>query len=68
MNAPTDNKPSLTRWETNPRVITGVVVVAIGLVMLIATVSDTLLLDQVIVLLLGVIFLAWGVAVRHPGP
>jgi hypothetical protein len=68
MNAPTDNKPSLTPWETNPRVITGVVVVAIGLVMLIATVTDTLLLDQVIVLLLGVIFLAWGVAVRHLGP
>jgi hypothetical protein len=43
-------------------------VIALGLVMLVATVTDTLLLDQLIVLLLGVIFLAWGVAVRHPGP
>jgi hypothetical protein len=68
MNAPADNKPSLTRWEANPRVITGVVVVALGLIMLIATLTDSALVDQMIVLLLGVIFLAWGVMVRHPGP
>ncbi|HEY1389869.1 MAG TPA: hypothetical protein VGF38_15120 [Ktedonobacterales bacterium] len=63
-----DNKPSVTRWETNPRVITGVVVVALGLVMLMATLTDSALVGQMVVLLLGVIFLAWGIAVRHPGP
>lgn len=68
MNSPVEDGPSPARWTANPRVITGVVVVALGLVMLLATVTDTLLLDQMIVLLLGVIFLAWGVAVRHPGP
>jgi hypothetical protein len=68
MNAPVEDRPSPARWTANPKVIAGVVVIALGLVMLLATVSDTLLLDQMIVLLLGVIFLAWGVAVRHPGP
>jgi hypothetical protein len=68
MYDPIDNKPSPTRRETNPRVITGVVVVALGLVMLVATLTDSQLVGQMIVLLLGVIFLAWGVMVRHPGP
>jgi hypothetical protein len=68
MNGPIDNKQSVTHWEANPRVITGVVVVALGLVMLVATLTDSQLVGQMIVLLLGVIFLAWGVAVRHPGP
>ncbi len=68
MNRPIDDRPSPIRWKANPKVVTGVVVVVLGLVFLIATVTDTLLLDQMIVLLLGVIFLAWGVAVRHPGP
>jgi hypothetical protein len=68
MNGSIDDRPSPTRWTANPKVVAGVVVIALGLVMLVATVTDTLLLDQMIVLLLGVIFLAWGVAVRHPGP
>lgn len=68
MNAPIENRPSSTRWEMDPKVITGVVVIALGLVMLIATITDSQLVGQMIVLLLGVIFLAWGVMVRHPGP
>jgi hypothetical protein len=68
MNDPIENRLSPTRWAVNPKVITGVVVIALGLVMLIATVTDSQLVGQMIVLLLGVIFLAWGVAIRHPGP
>ena len=68
MNAPIENRPPSTRWTENPRVITGVVVIALGVVMLIATLTDSQLVGQMIVLLLGVIFLAWGVMVRHPGP
>jgi hypothetical protein len=52
----------------DPKVITGVVVIALGLIMFIATVTDSQLVGQMIVLLLGVTFLAWGVMVRHPGP
>ena len=44
------------------------VVVVLGLVMLVSTLTDSQLVGQMIVLLLGVIFLAWGVLVRHPGP
>jgi hypothetical protein len=68
MNNPIENSPSTTRWTVNPKVITGVVVIALGLVMLIATFTDSQLVGQMIVLLLGVIFLTWGVVVRHPGP
>jgi hypothetical protein len=68
MNDPIEDRPSPTQWAVNPKVITGVVMIALGLVMLIATVTDSQLVGQMIVLLLGVIFLAWGVAVRHPGP
>jgi hypothetical protein len=68
MNSPIENRPPTTPWAVNPRVITGVVVIALGLVMLVATVADSQLVGQMIVLLLGVIFLAWGATVRHPGP
>jgi hypothetical protein len=68
VNAPIENRPPSTPWADNPRIITGVVVIALGLVMLVATVTDSQLVGQMIVLLLGVIFLAWGVMVRHPGP
>ena len=68
MNAPIQNRPPSTPWADNPKIITGVVVIALGLVMLVATVTDSQLVGQMIVLLLGVIFLAWGVMVRHPGP
>jgi hypothetical protein len=68
MNAPIENRPSPMRWERDPKVITGVTVIALGLVMLVATFTDSQLVGQMIVLLLGVIFLAWGVMVHHPGP
>jgi hypothetical protein len=68
MNSPIENRPSSTRWEMDPKVITGVVVIALGLIMFIATVTESQLVGQMIVLLLGVIFLAWGVMVRHPAP
>ena len=68
MKGSIEDKPSPTGWEVNPKVITGVVVIALGLVMLVATFTDSQFVGQMIVLLLGVIFLAWGVAVRHPGP
>ena len=57
-----DNKPSLTRWEANPRVITGVVVVVLGLVMLVATLTDSQLVGQMIVLLLGMILNRFNVS------
>jgi hypothetical protein len=68
MYSPIENRPSSTRWEMDPKVITGVVVIALGLIMLIATVTESQLVGQMIVLLLGVTFLAWGVMVRHPAP
>ena len=69
MNAPIENKPpSPTQWAVDPKIITGVVVIALGLVLLVSTLTDSQLVGQLIVLLLGVIFLAWGVLVRHPGP
>jgi hypothetical protein len=68
MNRPIENRPPSTPWAVNPKIITGVVMVALGLVMLVATVTDSQVVGQMIVLLLGVIFLTWGVMVRHPGP
>jgi hypothetical protein len=68
MNAPIKGRPPTTSWTVNPSIITGVVVIALGLVMLIATVTDSQLVGQMIVLLLGVTFLTWGVMVRHPAP
>jgi hypothetical protein len=68
MNAPIKDRPPTTPWTVNPRIITGVVVIALGLVMLVATVTDSQLVGQMIVLLLGMIFLTWGAMVRHPAP
>jgi len=68
MNRSVEDRSSPTRWTVNPRVMTGVVVIALGVVMLIASLTDSQLVGQMIVLLLGVIFLTWGVMVRHPAP
>ncbi len=68
MNGSVEDRSSQTRWTVNPRVMTGVVVIALGVVMLIASLTDSQLVGQMIVLLLGVIFLTWGVMVRHPAP
>jgi hypothetical protein len=68
INALIKGRPPTTSWTVNPRILTSVVVIALGLVMLIATVTDSQLVGQVIVLLLGVTFLTWGVMVRHPAP
>jgi hypothetical protein len=68
MNRSIENRPPSTPWAVNPKIITGVVIVALGLVMLVATVTDSQFVGQMIVLLLGVIFLTWGVMVRHPAP
>lgn len=68
MNGSVEERSSQTRWTVNPKVMTGVVVIALGVVMLIASLTDSQLVGQMIVLLLGVIFLTWGVMVRHPAP
>jgi hypothetical protein len=68
MNGSVRDKLSPTQWAVNPRVVSGVVVIALGLIMLVATLTDSQVVGQMIVLLLGVIFLTWGVMVRHPGP
>jgi hypothetical protein len=68
MHAPIENGPPSTPWAVNPKTITGLVMVALGLILLVATVTDSQLVGQMMVLLLGVIFLTWGVMVRHPGP
>src|SRR5690242_15036397 len=53
MNRSIENRPPSTPWAVNPKIITGVVMVAIGLVMLVATVTDSQLVGQMMVLLLG---------------